>query len=62
MKKILIALFAASCLLVSCSKQIPIDPINESAEEKTKNRVFLQVEAVYNEGGSDLSPVVSINL
>jgi hypothetical protein len=62
MKKILIALFVSSCLLVSCSKQIPIESINESAEEKTKNRIFLKVEAVYNNGGSDISPIVFINL
>ena len=34
----------------------------ELQNNQTKNRVFLQVEAVYNDGTSDLSPVVSINL
>jgi hypothetical protein len=58
MKKILVALLIISCALTSCSKENPIEPI----KEQKKNRVFLQVEAVYNDGGSDFSPVVSINL
>ena len=58
MKKILVVLSIISFVLISCSKENPIEPI----KEQTKNRVFLQVEAVYNDGGSDLSPVVSINL
>ena len=58
MKKILVVLSIISFVLISCSKENPIEPI----KEQTKNRVFLQVEAVYNDGGSDLSPLVSINL
>ena len=58
MKKILVMLSIISFTLMSCSKEDPVELQNN----QTKNRVFLQVEAVYNDGTSDLSPVVSINL
>jgi hypothetical protein len=57
MKKTLITLSIITCLLISCSKESPVESVKQQ-----KSRVYIQVEAVYNDGTLDLSPVVSISL
>ena len=57
MKKTLVTLSIITCLLTSCSKESPIEPVSQK-----KNRVYIQVEAVYHGNNSDLSPIISVSL
>lgn len=54
MKKVLLIVL----LFASCVEKNRDDDKNNPAQTK----VFIQVEAIYKGGKSDLSPIVSINL
>lgn len=54
MKKVLII----ALLFVSCTKK----NIDEDMNNISNQKIFIQVEATYKDGNTDLSPIVSINL